>query len=227
MGITDNLAPLFAGGGDAVRFRQGTILTWDPETGDNTVDLAGGTLTDVPILNTSEAIALKAGHVVGMIGQGSTWAILGRFTPPGDPNFAGASVAFDGVHNSATNFSVTTTHLDKVTGSIDVPAWADEALVTMTSQISLANTSASTFYAAFEPFIDGVGGGGIGFGLSANAHASANDLNAGSVSYQRVLTSLGATISLSTKAWVTAGTLPASATSTVILDATAIFRSTV
>jgi hypothetical protein len=225
--ITDDLSPLFTGGADAVRFRQGTITAWNASTGANTIDVAGGTLTDVPILNTGEAIALKAGHIVGLLAFGSAWFILGRITPPGDPNFAAASVAFDGEHNSATNFSVTTTHLDKVTGSLTVPAWADEALVTMTTQISLANTTAGGFYASFEPFIDGVGGGGIGFGLAANASTSFNDLNAGSISFQRLITNPGPTISLSTQAWVTAGTLPASATSTVILDATATFRSTV
>lgn len=225
--ITDNLATLFPAGQPGVRLRQGTVTAWNPNTGANTVDVGGGLLTNVPILNTGEAIALKAGHVVVLLGQGSTWFIIGRITSPGDPNFASASVAFDGEHNSATNFSVTTTHLDKVTGTLTVPDWADEALVTMTSQISLANTSATVFYASFEPFIDGVGGGGIGFGIAANASASANDLNAGSVSFQRLITNPGPTISLSTQAWVTAGTLPASATSTVILDATAIYRSTV
>lgn len=226
--ISDDLSTLFIGGKtDAVRFRQGTITAWNANSGSNTIDVGGGTLSDVPILNTGEAIALKAGHIVGLLAFGSTWFILGRITPAGDPSFASASVAFDGEHNSATNFSVTTAHLDKVTGSLTVPDWADEALVTMTSQISLANTSATAFYASFEPFIGGVGGGGIGFGLAPNANASANDLNAGSVSFQRLITNPGSTISLSTQAWVTAGTLPASATSTVILDATAIFRSTV
>jgi hypothetical protein len=225
--ITDDLSTLFDAGDPAVRFRQGTVLTWNANTGANTIDLAGGTLTNVPMMNIGEAISLKAGHVVGLLGQGSTWFIIGRITLPGDPNFASASIAFDGVHTSATNFSVTTTHSNKVTSSIAVPGWADEVLVMMTTQISLANSSAGGFYASFEPFIGGVGGGGIGFGLAANASTSFNDLNAGSISFQRVITNPGASIALATTAWVTAGTLPASATSTVILDATAIFRSNV
>lgn len=213
--------------GPGVGFRQGVIVTWDAETGENTVNVEGEILTNVSILNTGEAIALKAGHTVGLLTSNGSWFIIGRITPSGDPNFASASVAFANTHNSATNFSVTTVHLDKVTSSLTVPSWVDEALVTMTAQISLANTSAGGFYPAFEPFINGVGGGGIGFGLAANASASFNDLNSGSVSWQRLITAPGPTISLAVQAWVNAGTLPATATSTVILDATAIYRSTV
>lgn len=224
--ITDDLSTLFGAGPEAVRFRQGTILTWNANTGANTVDVGGGTLTNVPILNTGEAIALKAGHIVGLLAFGSAWFILGRITPSGDPNFAGASVAFDGAHNSATNFSVTTTNLDKVTGTITVPDWADEALVTVTSEVSLANTNAgSNYYATVQPFIGGVGGGGVGFGIGP--FGTSNDLACGSVSFQRLIVNPGSTISLSTKVSVSFGTFAASPTSTVILDATAIFRSTV
>ena len=82
--VTDDTAPLFDQAGPGVRFRQGTITAWNAATGQNTVDVANGTLTDVPILNTGEAIALKAGHVVGLLGQGMTWFIIGRITPASD-----------------------------------------------------------------------------------------------------------------------------------------------
>jgi hypothetical protein len=222
--ITDNLATLFDSKQPGVRFRQGTILTWNSQTGENTVDLAGGTLTNVPIINTGEAVALKAGHVVGLLGQGSTWFIIGRVTPPNDPNFAGASVAFGGTGVSTTNFSVTTTHAVKASTSITVPSWVDEAVVLCTANATLFNTTASGFLITAQPFIDGVGGGGCQFGLGPTADASQNRMNSGGMSAQRVLTP-GATIALEVQAWTTSGTVPADINNQVNLDAIAIFRS--
>jgi hypothetical protein len=222
--ITDNVATLFGGGQPGVRFRQGTILTWNSETGANTIDLAGGTLTDVPILNTGEAIALKAGHVVGLLGQGSSWFIVGRVTPPGDPNFAGASVAFGGNGVSVQSFSVTTTHADKATMSITVPSWVDEAVVLCTANVTLFNTTASGFLVSAQAFIDGVGGGGCQFGLGPTADASQNRMNSGAVSAQRVITP-GASISFAVQAWTTSGTIASDINNQVNLDAIAIFRS--
>ena len=138
--ITDNLAPLFAPGPDAVRFRQGTITAWNASTGANTIDVAGGTLTDVSILNTGEAIALKAGHVVGLLAFGSTWFILGRITPPGDANFASASVAFGSAGGQASNFGLSTSMATIVSSTeLVVPGWADEALVHVTGSCSMIN----------------------------------------------------------------------------------------
>lgn len=224
---SDDLTTLFPRGTPGVRFRQGTILTWNNQTGENTIDLAGGTLVNVPIINTGEAIALKAGHVVGMLGQGNTWFIIGRVTPPNDPNFAGASVAFGGDGESATNFSVTTAHLDKVAGSIAVPSWVDEAAVLVTANASLANSSASAFYVSMQVILDGAGGGGSLFGLgpTGGAAGSSNDINNGACSAQRVIANPGATIDFSLQMWTTGGTVPANASSVANIDAIAIFRS--
>lgn len=224
MGISDDLSTLFNNDRAGVRFRQGTILSWDQNTGANAVDVAGSTLTNLPILNTGEAIALRAGFVVGLLGQDGTWFIIGRITPPGDPSFAGASVAFAGIHASATNFSLSTSAANKVTASIPVPSWADEAVVQLTSTVSVFNGGATGSYTVFQPFIDGNGGGGGGFGLAPVAHTSFNDSNSTGLAYQRVLTSLGATISLAVTGLSTPA-LAAVANNTIILDGTAIFRS--
>lgn len=227
--ITDNLAPLFDPGAPGVRFRQGTVLTWNANTGENTIDLAGGTLTDVPVLNTSEATALKAGHVVGLLGQGSAWFIIGRVTPPNSTDFAGASVAFDTVHNSATNFSLNTTPTTIVSANLDVPSWADEALVTVMCSMSLRNTAVGGYYPAMVPAITGGAGtaGGVGFGLAPSGHASLNDFNSGTCTYTDIVTSPGATIDVHFQAYVGSGTLPAVSNNTALIDAFAIYRSTV
>jgi hypothetical protein len=83
---SDDLVPLLAPApGPALGFRQGVIVTWDQASAENTVSVGGSLLTNVPILNTSEAAILQAGDVVGILTSGATWGILGRFTIPGTP----------------------------------------------------------------------------------------------------------------------------------------------
>jgi hypothetical protein len=73
-----------------VGFRQGVVLAWNPDTAQNTVDVGGVVLTDVPILNTSESRLLTPGAVVGILTAGSSWMILGRVTVPNTPDAASA-----------------------------------------------------------------------------------------------------------------------------------------
>lgn len=87
---SDDLVPLVSPdrgqpSGPPVGFRQGVIITWNSETAENTVLVAGAVMENLPILNTSEAALLVAGDVVGILTAGPTWAIMGRFTYPGTP----------------------------------------------------------------------------------------------------------------------------------------------
>jgi hypothetical protein len=168
--ISDDVAGLLMpDDAPAVRFRQGTVTAWDPATGSNTIDVAGGTLTDLPILNTGEAIALKAGHVVGLLVFGRTWFILGRITAPGDPNFAAASVAFDSAGAQAFGFSTSTSSVIKATSSeLVVPAWADEAIVMVTGMAGALNTTASLGWLAFDVGCLGGSGGAVLADVEAN-----------------------------------------------------------
>jgi hypothetical protein len=68
-----------------VTFRQGVIMSWNPDTAENVVMVGDTLLSNLPILNTSEASILSAGAVVGILVSGSTWAIMGRYTIPGTP----------------------------------------------------------------------------------------------------------------------------------------------
>jgi hypothetical protein len=88
---SDDLVPLLAPApGPAVGFRQGVIVTWDQATAANTVLVGRSVMTNLPILNTSEAAILQAGDVVGILTAGRTWGILGRFTIPGTPEAVSA-----------------------------------------------------------------------------------------------------------------------------------------
>jgi hypothetical protein len=75
-----------------VQFSQGKILTWE-RGGElrNTVEWRGITLTDIPIVEGVNALALKPGDIVGMLGWApenakgvGTWWILGKLSNPGE-----------------------------------------------------------------------------------------------------------------------------------------------
>lgn len=224
--ITDDLSTLFDAAQPGVRFRQGTILTWNANTGENTINLAGGTLTNVPILNTGEAIALKAGHVVGLLGQGSAWFLVGRVTPPLDPSFAGASVAF-GTDNAgtATNFALSTTPTDVISGTIPVPTWADEALVLAVGNCQLTNTRPAIDFATIQVSINGTGGGGVQTGFSPFADASGNYVGSMATSSRQIISAPGPTITVATTLNVQGAAWGVQASNRANVDAIAVFRS--
>jgi hypothetical protein len=91
--VSDDLAGLFAAPqakpSQSIRYRQGTIISFNPVTLANTVDVGGTVLVNLPLLGVGEATLLVPGSVVGIVSIGSdaagsdTWAILGRLVVPG------------------------------------------------------------------------------------------------------------------------------------------------
>lgn len=70
-----------------MRYRQGRIITFDPVTLENTVDVGGSTMTNLPLLGVGESTLLAPGSIVGITSVQSlrgtaTWAILGRMVTP-------------------------------------------------------------------------------------------------------------------------------------------------
>lgn len=223
---TDDLTPLFDRDAPTVRFRQGQIVAWNPETGQNTIDVGGGQLTDVPILNTAEAIALKAGHVVCLLGQGMSWFIIGRITPPNDPNFAGASLAFAANTAQATNFALSTTLVTKASLTLAVPSWADEAAVIAVGTCTLVNPRPAADFASCAVFIDGVTGPGVQSGYAINAAADNGDVQPMAASSTRVFAPAGSTITCEIQIRSQAASWVAQATNIAGISAMATFRST-
>jgi hypothetical protein len=75
-----------------VQFGQGKILTWE-RGGElrNTIEWRGITLTDIPMVEGINALSLKPGDIVGMLGWApenakgvGTWWILGKLSNPGE-----------------------------------------------------------------------------------------------------------------------------------------------
>lgn len=114
---SDDLVPFLGGEPpQGMGFRQGVIVSWDPDTAANTVLVGGALMTNLPILNTSEASLLKANDVVGVATFGSTWAIMGRFVFPGTPEAVSSIQSITNRFQSAE---------DSSNGSRNSTAWGD------------------------------------------------------------------------------------------------------
>jgi hypothetical protein len=85
--INDNIGALFQedpSAPPAMALRQGVVQSWNTSTGENTIQVAGATLVNIPAL-TAESATLKANDVVALLTTGDTWLVIGKVTVPGDP----------------------------------------------------------------------------------------------------------------------------------------------
>lgn len=222
----DNLESLFTTAGESpTSFHQGTVLTWNQQTGANTVSVAGSILTNVPVLNTGEAIALKAGHVVGLTKWRTQWFIIGRITVPNTTAFASASVAFATAEQLVDGFTINKAPPFPliVSTTIAVPQWATQAAVTCHAYLNCRNTSAQDDNLNFEVAIAG--------GITSGAYPQAVRQNALHILPATRLATLtvtgGGTISLGAYAASSAVNWGFSGDNHCFLQGLAIFRSTV
>jgi hypothetical protein len=85
--ISNNIASLLQtdpSSPSPIAVRQGVVQAWDADTGENSIQIAGGTIVNIPSL-TAEAAELVAGDVVAVLTSGDTALVLGKVTTPGDP----------------------------------------------------------------------------------------------------------------------------------------------
>jgi hypothetical protein len=218
---------------DVVRFRQGTVVEWNTATGANKIRFMGATVENMPMLNSGEAIALKAGHNVGILTTGKAAFILGRITLPGSADFASASVAFGSAGFTASNFAVAGSGTLTVIGTttLTVPAWADEALVMVTSTGGITNPSAAVDYAYMTVGVNGGSGGSVGQPLAPTGNTIWQDTHPIYASTRNLLTGLttapSKTITIEARAaHAAAGTWAANVNNSVFVHAIAIYRST-
>ncbi len=228
--IGDDLVPLLSQGpGPGLRFRQGQVVAWNAATGVNTIDVGGSFLTDVPILNTGEAIALKAGHIVGLLASQSSYWILGRITVPGDPDFAAASVAFATNFNNTNTFAISKspTFATVATVVLNVPSWADQALVTVQAAFSLHNPTGTADWANGRCAIGGTAFAQSISGFAANGSAGNSDYDNLTCLAAQLVTNPGSTITVTAQVATFSNAWGADANNFCSLAATAVFRSTV
>lgn len=74
-----------------VQFSQGIVRQWDNEVLSNQIEWRGITLTDVPIFEGINALVIREGDIVGMLGWApenakgvGSWWILGKISNPGE-----------------------------------------------------------------------------------------------------------------------------------------------
>lgn len=74
----------------AVKFGQGTIISWNPETFANQVNWRGIPLRNLPVLAGTDALTFREGDTVGLLGWDAggqsgagSWWIIGRLIAPG------------------------------------------------------------------------------------------------------------------------------------------------
>lgn len=130
-------------------FGQGVVKSWDPVTAANTVEYRGATLTDLPLLNSTEAVLLQKGSVVGILSTGAQVFIIGRITIPGSADAATAL-------NAIRIYSDTVNVLDSTTsGTIgDLP---NSTGPTCADVVVGKSRRAVAFMSAFA----GIGGTGV------------------------------------------------------------------
>ena len=141
----------------SVRVRQGVVESWDPDTGDNTIRVAGGQLLNVSALKAGSA-TLTVGDTVTLLSAGQRWFLLGNSITPGDPGtvptWSGDITALNGqvdtietVTIPAVQADVTVVQGDVVElNTVTVPAVqavADAAQATADTAQSTATTAAS------------------------------------------------------------------------------------
>ena len=146
---SDDLAPLLAPApGPSVGFRQGVIVTWNQATAENTVRVGSSLLTNLPILNTSEAALLEPGAVVGILTAGRTWGILGRFTIPGTPE---AASALSSLRTASADVAATETYTSSSFGDLTTPGPEVSITVGASGRV-LVTLSATLEYEALRGF---------------------------------------------------------------------------
>lgn len=150
----DDLAALFgpapARPSQEVRFRQGTIVTFDPTTWENTVDVGGAVMANLPLLGVGEASLLVPGASVGILVAGDrsqTMFLLGRNVDPNTDDQRSASALLnsqiytDFVTSPSGDVCTSATYVDlaNVGPQVTVPVGASgRILVIATAQVQWA-----------------------------------------------------------------------------------------
>jgi hypothetical protein len=114
---SSDLTPYIANGGaSGDNWRQGVVVSWNPDDASNVVQVGGSLFENLPILNTSEASLLSTGDPVAVVGKGSSFAIIGRMVIPGTPE------AVSSIQSITNRWYVAK---DPSAGSRNSTAWGD------------------------------------------------------------------------------------------------------
>lgn len=223
--ISDDLTSLLQPRPGDPPFRQGTISTFDPSDGSNTVSVGGATLTNVPLLNIGDTVNLTVGDVVVLIKLRSAWAILGRVIVPGNSDLTTGVVAAETKEAFASNYAVTTADVAvATTGTFTVPPWANKVDAAVHAYCNAENTTGSSGFF----YVRAYAGGDLGTELFVPASAGQRVfLSMGNVSTTTgAIGGLSFTCSAVVSTDANTGNWSADASNRALVVATAIYTKT-
>ncbi|MFF5992576.1 hypothetical protein [Prauserella flavalba] len=156
----------FGSGGDPaggqnsdLGFHQGVITEWNSLTGENTLMVAGGVVSNIPVLSTADSVLLNVGDTVGLIRFKSTYFILGRIASPGGGAQLSTRQAFAGSEVSTTSSS----YIDLAGGPVAPDVYVGtsrRALVMFSAQAACGNAYAEASIAVSGASDIAAGAGG-------------------------------------------------------------------
>lgn len=132
--LDDDLGDLWdpapGGAGQNLTYRQGTIVSFNQISGQNTVRVGKATLTDLPLLGVAEAATLTAGATVGIQSIGRQMFIVGRIVRP---NTAAYTDAVNRLSNSIVSAEITTSEDTTSTSYTDLATVGPTVPITVKS----------------------------------------------------------------------------------------------
>lgn len=158
---SDDLTPFLkaSNGKPEVGFHQGRVMAWNQNTSKNTISMAGAVLSDVPILNGTEPLILKEGDIVGMLRFKTSYFILGRIMVPGQTEVGSLPGLQQGVGASERSFPLSVDDSNVAQAVIQVPEWANQALVMCTANATIHNPDANHRFVYLAATVSGGFGG--------------------------------------------------------------------
>lgn len=214
-----DIASLFAPAESPEPFRQGVVLTFNPATGANTVQVGNAVLTNLPILVSGDTVNYVPGDVVILLKYRSSWALFGRIVVPGATELTAAAVSFATLSAYASNFQVNTTYIARATGTVTVPSWANQASFVIVGLLGAINSTGAT--GIIQAYVDVDGNAGNVPYMEAPA---TNAVSVTPAFAKTISVTGGATITARLMAATSVGTWAASASARAGLEGTFIFR---
>lgn len=150
---TDDLSLLLQPKPTEPSFRQGVIKSYDLITGENTIEVAGATLTNVPFLNPGSTNLYFVDDIVVLLKYNSSWAILGRVEAPvagGTANIGPLlSLEITGTDGNF-GYAITTTPTIQASLTFTVPSYIKKIRGILTANLIGENDTAGSAVLAVQ-----------------------------------------------------------------------------
>lgn len=83
MADSSDIVPLVQSDEANLGYREGTVISWNRETNANQIRIGNTIINDIPVITTSDIVAINPGDSVAVIKYNSTFGIIGRTATPG------------------------------------------------------------------------------------------------------------------------------------------------